>query len=146
MPHCLHARRLLRQHGYRVTPQRLMVLEVLRTADRHLTAEEIHAALQARSPGVDLSTVYRALRLFSRLGLLDRHDIGGGRSVYELRVRPDHGHFICERCGRVEHLEAEPFEGVRQALERGGGYRILRLTATVVGICPACQAREEDGA
>lgn len=140
MPHCVQTRRLLREHGYRATPQRLMVLEVLRTADRHLTAEEIHAALKERSPGVDLSTVYRTLRLFTRLGLLEPHDLGGGRRVYGWRTQPDHGHFLCERCGRIEHLGEELLEPLRRSVERAWGYPVRRIEATVVGLCPACRS------
>ena len=139
MPHCVHTRRLLREHGYRVTPQRLMVLEVIRTADHHMTAEEIHSALRKRHPGVDLSTVYRALRLFVRLGLVEQHELGGGRRVYEWRTQPDHGHFLCERCGRVEHLEGIFLEPLRLALERTQGYQVRRVEATVVGLCPSCR-------
>jgi len=139
MPHCTHTRRLLRERGYRVTPQRWMVLEVLRTADRHLTAEEIHAALQQRSPGVDRSTVYRALRLFVQLGLVERHELGGGRRVYEWRAQPDHGHFLCERCGRLEHLEGAILKAFRRTLERARGDGIRRVEALVVGVCPACR-------
>ncbi|MCS6963073.1 Fur family transcriptional regulator [Thermoflexus sp.] len=139
MPHCIHARHLLREHGYRVTPQRLMVLEVIRTADHHLTAEEIHSAMQERYPGVDLSTVYRALRLFVRLGLVEQRELGGGRRVYEWRTHPDHGHFLCERCGRLEHLEGALLEPLRLALERAHGYQVHRVEATVLGVCPACR-------
>ncbi len=139
MPHCVHVRRLLRERGYRVTPQRLMALEIIRTADRHLTAEEIHSALQERYPGVDLSTVYRTLRLFIRLGLVEQRELGGGRRVYEWRTQPDHGHFLCERCGRLEHLEGALLEPLRLALERTRGYQVHRVEATVLGVCPTCQ-------
>ncbi|WP_376793330.1 Fur family transcriptional regulator [Thermoflexus sp.] len=139
MPHCIQTRHLLQEHGYRATPQRLMVLEVLRTADRHMTAEEIHSILQKRYPGVDLSTVYRALRLFVQLGLLEQHALGGGRRVYEWRTQPDHGHILCERCGRLEHLEREVLEPLRLLLERTRGYQVRRVEATVVGLCSACR-------
>ncbi|MFN3929590.1 MAG: Fur family transcriptional regulator, partial [Thermoflexus sp.] len=130
MPHCIQTRRLLRERGYRVTPQRLMVLEVLRTAEQHMTAEEIHSVLQKRYPGVDLSTVYRTLRLFVQLGLLEQHELGGGRRVYEWRTHPDHGHFLCERCGRLEHLGKELLEPLRLSLERTRGYQIRRVEMT----------------
>jgi len=116
-----------------------MALEIIRTADRHLTAEEIHSALQERYPGVDLSTVYRTLRLFIRLGLVEQRELGGGRRVYEWRTQPDHGHFLCERCGRLEHLEGALLEPLRLALERTRGYQVHRVEATVLGVCPTCQ-------
>ncbi len=145
MPHCTHTRRLLRELGYRATPQRLLVLEVIRAADRHLTAEEIYSELRKRYPGVDLSTVYRALRLFVRLGLVEQRELGGGRRVYEWRTQPDHGHFLCERCGRLEHLEGSLLEPLHLALERGRGYLVRRLEATALGLCSDCRAAMEAG-
>lgn len=146
MPHCGPVRHLLRARGYRVTPQRLMVLEVLRTAGGHLSAEEIHAALRDRYPGLNLSTVYRTLQLFTRLGLLEQHDLGGGRRVYEWRTQPDHGHFLCEGCGRLEHLEGELLEPLRRSLEHIQGYRVHRVETTVIGLCPRCRtaSRRDD--
>ncbi|HXF68597.1 MAG TPA: Fur family transcriptional regulator [Thermoflexus sp.] len=140
MPHCVQTRRLLRERGYRATPQRLMVLEVLRTAERHMTAEEIHSTLQKRYPRVDLSTVYRALRLFVQLGILERHELGGGRHVYEWRMQRDHGHVLCERCGRLEHLEGEVLEPLRLSLERARGYQVHQVKVTVMGLCSACRS------
>ncbi|MCS7251217.1 MAG: Fur family transcriptional regulator [Anaerolineae bacterium] len=143
MPCGVHHRHLLRECGYRATPQRLMVLDVIRSTDKHLTAEEIHSALQERYPGVDLSTVYRSLRLFVRLGLVEEHKLGGGRRVYEWRTHPDHGHVLCERCGRLEHLEAALLDPIRHTLERAHRYQVRRVTATVFGLCLNCQDTQQ---
>ncbi len=131
---------LLRRRGLRVTPQRRMILEAMRTLGGHLTVEEIHRAVQARIPGVDLSTVYRTLRLFAELGLLDQHALREGDRVYELRLRPDHAHFVCERCGKVEHLDPDLLEPLRTRLRHRIPGAVRRLTLTVTGLCPQCRA------
>lgn len=132
-----HLHRLLRRRGYRLTPQRRVILQVLDSLDGHLTVEHIHRAVAERLPGVDLSTVYRAVRLLSRLGVLDRHELAEGGAVYELHREACHGHFVCEHCGRVVHLEPGPLEAVRHAV-RHVGTTIRKLSVTAVGTCARC--------
>lgn len=145
MPHCTRVRQVLKARGYRATPQRLLVLEVLETAGRHLSAEEVHAALQARYPTVDLSTVYRTLDLFVSLGLVAVCDLGAGRRFYEPAGRPDHGHFRCQGCGAVLHFDDALLEPLRTALAERHGFQVQRLSVTVQGRCPACQGRPLPG-
>lgn len=143
MPHCHPIRQALHQRGLRVTPQRLLILEALRSAGRHMTAEEVHAAVQARAFIVDLSTVYRTLRLFARLGLLDRYVLGEGRIVYEWRDQPGHAHFFCRSCREVLHLEADLLGDLARELQARSGLAIEQLTLMLVGLCPRCRASAE---
>ncbi|WP_322801285.1 Fur family transcriptional regulator [Thermoflexus sp.] len=141
MPHCHPIRRTLRQHGCRATPQRVVILEALRSSGRHMTAEEIHAAVRDRFPAMDLSTVYRTLRLFTRLGLLERHVLGEGRIVYEWRDRPSHGHLRCRSCHQIFHLEESVLEDLRQELQSRLGLPVEQITLSALGLCSRCRAR-----
>lgn len=132
---------LLRREGYRLTPQRRVILQALEVLGGHLTVEDIHRAVRQRLPGVDLSTVYRVVRLFVRLGVLDRHELADGSAVYELHREAVHGHFVCEGCGRVAHLDPGPLHGVRRALQKIPHGTVRRLSLTVVGICTRCRGR-----
>jgi len=143
VPHCHPIRQTLRRHGFRVTPQRMLILETLRSAGRHMTAEEVHAAVRAHAPAVDLSTVYRTLRLFTQLGLLDRHVLGEGRIVYEWRDQPGHAHFFCRSCREVLHLEADRLGDLARELQARSGLAIEQLTLMLVGLCPRCRASAE---
>src|SRR6476661_2012247 len=92
----------LRARGYRLTPRRLMVVEVLAGRGGHLTVDEILATVKARHPQTNKTTVYRTLELLSELGLVAVTDLGGGCLEYELSTRPHH-HLICEQCeARIE--------------------------------------------
>src|SRR5918993_2862955 len=102
----------LRGRGYKATPQRLAVLAAI-SAGQHQGLEEI----RARCPEVGMVTVYRALDLFTGLGLVRRLDLGQGPR-YEL-AEDHHHHLVCEDCGSVTEFEWCPLD--LRSLPRGGG-------------------------
>ncbi|HUV95705.1 MAG TPA: transcriptional repressor, partial [Anaerolineae bacterium] len=74
----------LHDRGFRITPQREMVLASLHHIDGHATVDEIYARVQARSSSVDVSTVYRTLELLKEFRLVAYIDLGDGQHRYEL--------------------------------------------------------------
>lgn len=138
MSHHEEASALLREHGCRVTPQRLLILDVIRLGRKHLSAEDIHAQVIARFPGVDISTVYRTLELLSNFGLMRETDLGAGHIHYEWPGDPDHHHLMCQDCGRVLHVGDHLLAGVRQTIEREYSFHPVKATFTVFGHCEAC--------
>src|SRR5689334_6214723 len=98
----------LRRAGQRVTPQRLMILGALLPSG-HLAADDVFARVEAQLPGVNRSTVYRTLELFSELGLVSVTDLGGGARQYELLDQPHH-HLICHRCGAEMDMDDDLVE------------------------------------
>jgi Fur family ferric uptake transcriptional regulator len=121
----------IRGRGYKVTPQRLAVLAAI-AAGRHQGVEEI----RARCPEVGMVTVYRALDLFSGLGLVRRLDLGHGPR-YEL-AEDHHHHLICERCGSVTEFKRCPLDlqslpGVRADFE------IRAHSLEIYGACSGCR-------
>lgn len=101
----------LRAHGFRLTPQREMILDAVCEGGGPTALEEIVARVQAKSPAINLSTVYRALHFFIEMGLVVAADVDG-RKVYEIAPGIPYHRLICRRCGRViplDHHEAETF-------------------------------------
>lgn len=130
----------LRGQGYRVTPQRVLVREVLQHSAEHLSAQDVHAALRERFPTVDLSTVYRVLELFVRLGLVAKSDLGEGRAVYEWC--PDHGahhHMVCAHCGGVTHFDSTRITGVVLDECAAAEFAPRDVELTIVGACRECR-------
>jgi len=74
---------LLRKLGYRLTPQRYMILSVIQEASEHLTIDQITERVQQRNPYVSLSTVYRTLELLKKLDLIRENRLSGEQSYYE---------------------------------------------------------------
>lgn len=121
----------LRGGGYKVTPQRLAVLEAI-AAEQHQSMEEI----RGRCPGVGLVTVYRALELLSGLGLVRRLDLGDVPR-YEL-AEDHHHHLICEDCGTVSEFEKCPLN-LAQLPDLEGGFEVRAHSLEVYGTCAACR-------
>src|SRR5579875_1898885 len=88
---------MLRRRGQRVTSQRLVILRELRRSRRHLTVDEIHAAVREELPGISLPTVYAVAELLVELGLADKLELGVGSWRYEAGTHP-HQHMVCRRC------------------------------------------------
>jgi len=127
----------LREHGYRLTPQRLAILDVLRNAHGHLSPTEIYQQVVQDIPGLTEATVYRTLNFLAEQGLVLVAHLGRGQLVYEF-TEHDHHHLICRQCGEmqeIDHLELE--ELYEQFLDKTG-YHINTLHATFFGQCPEC--------
>src|SRR3982074_3688089 len=90
--------------GQRHTSQRRLVWDAISELGPHCTADEITARVQARRPGFQRSTVYRALDAFTIAGALRPVRFGSGPTHYEI-AGEDHQHAICERCTGITHLE-----------------------------------------
>src|SRR5437868_11746194 len=95
----------LRARGYRLTPQRQLVLEAV-TALGHATPDEIAERVRRTATGVNISTVYRALELLEELGLVTHTHLGHGAPRYHLAAEAEHVHLVCSSCGRV--IQASP--------------------------------------
>ena len=126
--------------GVRPTRQRLLVLETLAAEPHDATAQEIHARLRDADEPVGLATVYRALSILKRGGVVDELSHRSGESCYRLCTPGHHHHLVCSRCHRVEELEGcEIDEWVAEA-SRAHGFRPASHSVEVVGVCAECRA------
>ena len=106
----------LTELGYRLTPQRMMVLSAIENSDSHISAEEIYTQVVAKYPHVNISTIYRTLDLLKRLGLVTETDLGGGRVRYHPAEKGHHHHLICQECGAIIDLEESALSSLKEAL------------------------------
>lgn len=95
----------LGEMGYRLTPQRMLVLKAIENSANHISAEEIYGQVVEVYPHVNISTVYRTLDLLKRLGLVTETDLGGGRVRYHPADKGHHHHLVCQECGKVIELD-----------------------------------------
>ena len=134
----LHAR------GLRVTPQRRVVAEVLEEAEDHIDAETLFQRGRRRNPAIHRATVYRALRLFKRLGLVDELDlmhVSGEQHFYEIRPSLFHIHLVCVECGGVEEPGGVFWQQVKKRVERESGFKPEGARLEMSGRCARCQGR-----
>jgi Fur family ferric uptake transcriptional regulator len=129
----------LRARGYRVTPQRQLVLEAV-TKLEHATPEEIWADVQQTASGVNISTIYRALELLEQLGLVTHTHLGHGAPRYHLAAEADHVHLVCSSCGRITQVPPDAVEALVSALDESDGFQTDVGHLTVFGRCASCRA------
>ncbi len=138
-----HARATLRAQGYRLTPQRNLIWEVLRGGGRHMTAEEVAAEVRASLPDVNVSTVYRTLELLVGLDLVVETHLEGSACYYEVSPEPTHHHFVCTKCGAVDHFGDDLLAPVHAELAGRRGFAVSQIQVTALGLCRECRGRAE---
>ncbi len=118
---------LCRDKGLRITGPRRIIAQVLSDSDDHPDAEELHRRASAVDDRISIATVYRTLRLFEEVGILERHDFRDGRARYETLSRGEghHHHIINIRTGEVTEFEDEQLEAIKRGIAANLGFRIV---------------------
>jgi Fur family ferric uptake transcriptional regulator len=132
----------LKQQGVRLTRQRQILLDLIDQSGKHLDADSLCALAQEKDPKLNRVTVYRTLKLLKEGGLVDELDLmhyGGDQHYYETRLKQEHAHVICLRCGKVEEFFGEPLQKLRRQVEAHFGFQILIARTEIGGYCSHCQ-------
>lgn len=129
----------LRRGGYRITPQRQLVLEAVERL-RHGTPEEILAEVQRTASGVNLSTIYRNLEVLEEVGLVTHAHIGHGAPTYHAVDDHVHIHLVCDSCGAVQSVDASIAESFLVEVRRDTGFVTDISHVALHGSCAACEA------
>lgn len=132
-----HLQAELRSRGYRLTPQRQLVLAAV-TELGHATPEEAHAWVVQRASGVNISTVYRTLELLENLGLVRHAHLTHGAPTYHAADAPEHVHLICRDCGTVTEIERDVITPLVETLLDDHGFVTDVGHLTIFGSCAEC--------
>ena len=128
----------LRKRGYRLTPQRYMILSVIQEAGGHLSIDEIMERVQQRNPAVSLSTVYRTLELLRELGLVRENHLPGEQPHYEAAEGTAHHHLVCRNCRAIIHLDDTLLGNLHEMLQNQYHFHGLTLDLVAAGYCETC--------
>jgi len=128
----------LTEQGYRLTPQRVMIVSAIENSDGHISAEEIYAQVAAKYPQVNVSTVYRTLELLKRLGLVTETDFGEGRVRYHPAGKGHHHHLVCTECGTVIDLDESQLSSLQSMLLREYKFIADLKHLAIFGRCAKC--------
>lgn len=129
----------LRRGGYRITPQRQLVLESVERL-RHGTPEEILAEVQRTATGVNLSTIYRNLEVLEEVGLVTHAHIGHGAPTYHSVDDHVHIHLVCDTCGAILSIDAVNAEPFLDDLRRSTGFITDVSHVALHGTCATCSS------
>ncbi len=129
----------LSEKGYRLTPQRLMILSAIESSHDHISAEEIYTQVAGRYPHVNISTVYRTLELLKRLGMVYEINLGEGRIRYHAEKRGHHHHLVCQNCGAVIDIDEAKMSSLKDALFKDYGFKAELRHVAIFGLCKDCR-------
>jgi len=134
--------KLMRERGFRVTPQRQLILDAICAAGGHTTFDEIYARVQRTTNAVNRATVYRALDFLCKLRLVVGADLGGGHMVYEIAGDTPHHHLVCRGCGAQQEISHKTITGLFARLEREHQFHVDLNHVALSGLCCGCYEAE----
>jgi Fur family ferric uptake transcriptional regulator len=138
----------LSERGYKMTPQRKEILQIFvdHSDYHHMSAEDVYGILRKNKSEIGLATVYRALDLLSKLGILMQIDFGDGCARYELNTTDPkihhHHHLICLKCKKVIEFEEDLLDELEEDIAKKSGFQILNHEVKFFGYCSECRAEE----
>ncbi len=128
----------------RKTVQKRAVMEVLKAAKRHLTADEVYEVVRKRVPHISLGTVYRNLEMLVETGQATKVDLGEGKSRFDSRTDRHH-HFRCTHCGRIYDVPFFHLDDVASEVMKEAAFKATDIQVILEGICERCLKKEKGG-
>ncbi len=123
--------------GLRFTSQRALILEIIRRG--HLDADEIYRQAREKQPRLSLSTVYRTVRMFKKLGLVEELHFDETHHHYEMKPSSEHHHLVCLGCGKVVEFECPLSPKMKKDIAREKGFEVTGVEIRMTGYCSKCR-------
>jgi Fur family ferric uptake transcriptional regulator len=131
---------MLRERGYRITPQREAILhEVLRSRG-HITPQDVTRRVQRRMPAVNPSTVYRTLAMLEDVGVVRHSHLERG-AEYHRADEVEHVHLTCSSCGAEDDLSMEEAESLKRVVQAHRGFLPDLTHFAISGLCATCRRK-----
>ena len=132
----------LREHGFRITPQRLAILEILSVSQEHPNVEQIYEQVIKDFPTTSLATVYKTINVLKSLGEVLELGFADMGARYDGAKPNPHPHAICIKCGRIVDPEHIITDHLIRQISEVTGYKITRHQLDFFGLCPDCQNKD----
>jgi Fur family ferric uptake transcriptional regulator len=132
-------RQILNSSSQRVTAQRTLLLELLRRSGGHLDADELYRRARKKNSRISLSTVYRSLQLFKKLGLIEEHHFDEEHHHYEVKSGEEHQHLLCVGCGKVVEFDYPAVNRLRKYIGAKYDFDINGVEIHLTGLCSDCR-------
>ena len=129
---------LIRERGFRVTPQRQLILDAICAGGGHTTPDEIYARVRAKSPAVNRATVYRTLDFLCELRLVVAIHMGG-QMFYEIAGDAPHHHLVCRQCSKIVEIGHHTLKALFSRIEREQQFRVDMDHVALFGLCKECR-------
>ena len=130
--------------GHPLTSQRRLLLRLIRQANRHIDARELYRQASSKDRSISMATVYRSLRLFRQLDLVDERRLGKVRCCYEIKQPLEHQHLVCQSCGKVIEFESSLIRKLVDMVQREQGFTVSKVDLCLEGYCLECKEKEKE--
>ena len=134
---------MLKEKGYKLTPQRRAVLNIImENPGKHLTTEEIYDLVKVQCPDIGLATVYRTLQILDEMDLILKINLDDGCSRYEYNENQDdheHHHLICTNCGEILEVNEDLLDEIERRIEQNYKFVITDHKVKFFGLCSNCR-------
>jgi Fur family ferric uptake transcriptional regulator len=135
-------REILSDRSRRVTAQRALLLEILRSSGGHVDADELYSRARRKNPRISLSTVYRNLQLFKKLGLVDERHFDEEHHHYEVKSGGEHQHLLCINCDKVVEFDYPASRRFKENVGKKYDFDITGVEIHITGLCSNCRKNE----
>ncbi|SOC44164.1 Fur family ferric uptake transcriptional regulator [Rhizobium subbaraonis] len=122
------------ERGMRMTEQRRVIARVLESSADHPDVEELYRRSAEVDPRISISTVYRTVKLFEDVGIIERHDFRDGRSRYETVPEEHHDHLIDLKSGTVIEFHSPEIEALQEKIAREHGFKLVDHRLELYGV------------
>lgn len=125
----------------RSTRQRTVIVDLLGSLNRFVSAQELHAALRDQGDPIGLSTVYRNLATLTKAGDIDVIIQEDGEALYRSCSTAHHHHLLCKMCGTTIEITAELVEAWSHDIAHAHGFSNVQHTVEIIGVCRDCSKK-----
>lgn len=129
--------------GHLITVQRRLLLDLLCQSNEHMNAKELYRLASARDESISPATVYRSLKLFKELGLIEERRLGKVCCCYEMKQSSEHQHLVCQGCGKVMEFETPLFQELVDTIQREQNFKVTKAELYLEGHCEQCHERSD---
>jgi Fur family peroxide stress response transcriptional regulator len=129
----------LKEHNFRLTPQRLAILKVLAVSAGHPTVERIYECVKAEFPTTSIATIYKTVNLLKQLNEVLELGFPDGSNRYDGNMPYPHPHVICTNCKKIIDPNLGSLEDLKKKITEETGFQILNHRVDFFGICRDCQ-------
>jgi len=129
----------LREEGFRITPQRIAIVDYLLKTEEHPSAEHIHKTIQKKYPMVSLSTVYKTLDLLKAKKLVNEIEVGG-EARFDAHT-DEHINIVCMNCGKIEDVDEDSLKEIQNRAAKKSKYLVVKSSFELFGYCNNCKSK-----
>ena len=133
----------LRDHDFRITPQRMAVLRVLAASEGHPTVETIYEKIRAEFPTTSLATIYKTVSLLKEINEVLELGFADGSNRYDGNKPFPHPHVICTKCKKIIDPDLSSLKDLTKEVAEETGFQIITHRLDFFGICRDCISKRK---